>query len=153
MKRNWKETWAKCTDEELDNLALLRVMECTNGVIQHMFRDQSPLALTVEETRVAMKFSMSSIKNLEIPLGGKTIKFKGELAEAMRDARDLYIQGVKHGDDEAFSEFMVCSATSAQAVGKERIQEAVDTLMLHASKEFPHGTPKWGQQYLSQFFH
>ena len=153
MKRNWKETWAKCTDEELDNLALLRVMECTNGVIQHMFRDQSPLALTVEETRVAMKFSMSSIKNLEIPLGKETVKFEGELAEAMRDVRDLYIQGVKHGNDEAFSEFMVCSAASAQAVGQERIQKAVDTLTLYASAEFPYGTPKWGQQYLSQFFH
>jgi len=33
MKRNWKETWAKCSDEELDALAVLRVMECTNGII------------------------------------------------------------------------------------------------------------------------
>jgi len=152
MKRNWKETWAKCTDKELDDLAVLRVMECTNGVIQHSYRDGTPDALSVEEVRVAMKFSMSSIKNLEIPLGDTTIKFEGEIAEAMRDARDLYIQGVKHGDDEAYEEFMVCSITSAHAVGKERIQKAVDILSLQASHAFPYMTPRWGQQYLLHFF-
>jgi len=153
MKRNWKETWANCSPEELDGIAVLRVMECTNGIIQHLFRDGAPEALSVDETRVAMKFSMSSIKNLEIPLGDTTLKFDGPVAEAMRDARDLYIQGVKHGDDEAYDEFMVCSVTSARAVGEGRIQNAVDTLIEHASHAFPHGTPRWGQQYLSQFFH
>ena len=111
-----------------------------------------PYALSVEETRVAMKFSMSSIKNLEIPLGDKTLKFEGEVAEAMRDARDLYIQGMKHGDDEAYAEFMVCSATSAQAVGLNRIQDAVVALNIHAAHAFPRGTPAWGQEYLMQFF-
>lgn len=148
MKRNWKETWAKCTSKELDELAVLRVMECTNGVIQYALRDGKAYALPIEETRTAMKFSMSSIKNLEIPLGEATIKFEGEVADAMRDARELYIQGMKHGDDEAYEEFMVCSVTSAQAVGKERIQKAVDLLVLHASHAFPHMTPRWGQEYL-----
>ena len=152
MKRNWKETWAKCSDKELDALAVLRVMECTNGIIQYAFRDSLPYALSVEETRVAMKFSMSSIKNLEIPLGNVTLKFEGDLADAMRDARDLYIQGVKHGDDEAYADFMICSATSAQAVGLNRIQDAVATLNIHASHAFPRGTPVWGQEYMMQFF-
>lgn len=152
MKRNWEETWAKCTEDELDAIAVLRVMECANGIIQYMYRDGDPEALSIEETREAMKFSMSSIKNLEIPVGNPTIKFEGHVAEAMRDARDLYIQGMKHGDDEAYAEFMVCSATSARAVGKERIQYAVDFLNEEASHAFPHGTPKWGQQYLLRFF-
>ena len=151
MKRDWKETWTKCTDAELDALAVLRVMECTNGIIQYAFRDNLPYALSIDETRVAMKFSMSSIKNLEIPLGDTTLKFEGDLADAMRDARDLYIQGVKHGDDEAYADFMVCSATSAQAVGLNRIQDAVATLNVHASHAFPRGTPVWGQEYLMQF--
>ena len=63
MKRNWKETWANCSPEELDGIAVLRVMECTNGIIQHLFRDGAPEALSVDETRVAMKFSMSSVKD------------------------------------------------------------------------------------------
>ena len=151
MKRNWKETWAKCTDEELDAIAVLRVMECANGIIQYAFRGDMPYALSVEETRAAMKFSMSSIKNLEIPLGNRTLKFEGEIAEAMRDARDLYIRGMKQGDDEAYAEFMVCSATSAQAIGLNRIQNAVADLNIHASHAFPRGTPAWGQEYLMQF--
>ncbi len=151
MKRNWKETWAKCTDKELDALAVLRVMECTNGIIQYAYRDSLPYALSVDETRTAMKFSMSSIKNLEIPLGDVTLKFEGDLADAMREVRDLYVQGMKHNDDEAYAEFMVCSATSAQAVGLNRIQDAVAILNVHASHSFPRGTPAWGMEYLMQF--
>ena len=61
--KNWKELYDSLPDTEKDKIAILRVMECTNGVIQHAFRDGEEYALPVEETRKAMKFSMSCIKN------------------------------------------------------------------------------------------
>ena len=56
---NWKEKYNELTDSELNKIAILRVMECTNGVIQHAFRDGAEYALPIEQTRDTMKFSMS----------------------------------------------------------------------------------------------
>ena len=66
--KDWKTIYSNLPEEELDKIAILRVMECTNGVIQHAFRGEEEYALSIEETRRAMKFSMSCIKNLAIPL-------------------------------------------------------------------------------------
>ena len=46
--KNWKELYENLPPEELDKIAILRVMECTNGVIQHSFRDNEEYALSVE---------------------------------------------------------------------------------------------------------
>ena len=56
-----------------------------------------------------MKFSMSSIKNMEIPLTSETITFDGATADIMRDVRELYLAGAKRGDDEAYAEFLRAS--------------------------------------------
>ena len=66
--KDWQKLYNDLPDSEKDKIAVLRVMECTNGVIQHAFRDGDKWALSVEETRTAMKFSMSCIKNMSIPL-------------------------------------------------------------------------------------
>ena len=75
MTSNWDALFSALPPEELDKVALLRMIECTNGVIQHQFRDGSDDALSVEETRAAMKFSMGCIKNMTIPLGDELISF------------------------------------------------------------------------------
>ena len=113
--KNWKEIYGNLPSEELDKIAILRVMECTNGVIQYAFRDNAEYALSVEETRRAMKFSMGCIKRMEIPLKEETITFAPETEELMRQARDLYVSGVKMGSDEDFEEFMRISEATAQA--------------------------------------
>ena len=66
--KNWNKIFEALPDEEQDKLALLRLVECTNGVIQHMFRNGDADALSPEETRAAMKFSMSAMKTQTIPL-------------------------------------------------------------------------------------
>lgn len=147
----WYEVWGNCTEKELDGLAVLRVMECTNGVIQNAFRENSPMALDVETTRAAMKFSMSSIKNLKIDLGEEVIEFTGETAEALRKARDLYVRAFKRGDESAVSEFLDCSEASVRVVGEHRLLEAVYKLNQNLSHVFPPGTPDWGFQYLRRF--
>ena len=40
-----------------------------------------------------MKFSMSSIKNLQIPLKEETLTFAPETQELLREARDYYTKG------------------------------------------------------------
>ena len=149
--KNWKELYDALPDTEKDKIAILRVMECTNGVIQHAFRDGEEYALPIEETRKAMKFSMSCIKNMAIPLKEETITFEPETEELMRQARDLYISGVKQGSDEDFAEFMRISEASAQACGLQRLIKARQVLEENVD-DLPPNTLNWGLAYLMQFF-
>ena len=125
---DWKKLYSALPEEELDKIAILRVMECTNGIIQYAHRDDADYKLPIGETSKAMKFSMSSIKNMQIPLRDETITFAPETEDLMRQARDFYIKGAKQGDDDAYEEFMSISKATAQVVGKERIFKACDIL-------------------------
>ena len=59
----WLDIWKTQTTEVLDATALIRVIECTNGCVQHAFRDGDERALSVEQSRECMKLSMSTIKS------------------------------------------------------------------------------------------
>ena len=52
--KEWKEKFEALSEEELEKLAILRVMECTNGIIQYAHRDNASYKLSIEETRRAM---------------------------------------------------------------------------------------------------
>lgn len=148
---DWEPLYENLPDEEKDKIAILRVMECTNGIIQYAYRDGDKWALPVDETRKAMKFSMGCIKRMQIPLKEETITFAPETQELVRSARQLYIDGVKKGDDDAFAEFMAISAITARVVGKERIERARDILAEQVD-QIPSDTLQWGVDYLMQFF-
>ena len=96
---NWTKEFTDLPSEELDALAVLRIIETSNGIIQFMFRDKEPDALSVEDTRKAMGFSMSAIKRMQIVLEDGTIDFADETKEIMGRVRDLYLKGMKQGDD------------------------------------------------------
>jgi len=145
--KNWNKIFEALPDEEQDKLALLRVIECTNGVIQHMFRNQDADALSPEETRTAMKFSMSAMKTQTIPLGDEIITFAPETAQIMKEVRELYISGFKQQNQEDYEEFMVASVANLGAIGKERILRARTILFDHLY-DIPHYTLDWGLSYI-----
>ena len=148
---DWEEVFDKLSDSELNKIAVLRVMECTNGVIQHAFRDKTPNALSIEETRATMKFSMSCMKNMAIPLKEETITFKPKTEELLRHVRDLYVSGFKQGNEEDFTEFMKISKATVQVCGLQRLLDAKKILEENVDV-FPSGTLDWGVSYLMQFF-
>ena len=148
--KDWYSLFIALPDAELDKLAVLRVMECTNGVIQYSFRDKLPDALSPEETRQAMKFSMSSIKNMEIPLTSETITFENATADIMRDVRELYLAGAKRGDDEAYAEFLRASLACLRACGLDRLYQAKSKLF-NECYEMPAYTWDWGMNYIEGF--
>jgi len=145
--KNWNKIFEALPDEEQDKLALLRLVECTNGVIQHMFRNGDADALSPEETRAAMKFSMSAMKTQTIPLGNEVVIFAPETAEIMKEVRELYISGFKQQNQEDYEEFMVASVANLGAIGKERILRARTILFDHLY-EIPHFTLDWGLSYI-----
>ena len=98
-----------------------------------------------------MKFSMSCMKNMAIPLKEETITFKPKTEELLRRARELYISGVKQGNEEDFEEFFEISRASAQVCGMQRLLDAKKILEENVDV-FPPGTLDWGVSYLMQFF-
>ena len=147
---DWDARFAELPDAEKDKIALLRVIECSNGCIQHKFRDEDEDALSVEESRDAMKFSMSAIKTMEIPLGEEVITFAPETAELFTEMRRLYISGVKQNNQADYNEFLRGSKANLLAVGKERILEARRLAFNHIDELPPH-TLEWGLAYIFSF--
>ena len=147
---DWNARFQALPDAEKDKIALLRVIECTNGIIQYKFRDEKEDALTVEETRDAMKFSMGCIKRMEIPLGDEVITFAPDTAELFTEMRRLYISGAKQNNQVDFNEFLKGSNSNLLAVGKERILEARRLAFNHIDELPPH-TLEWGLAYIFSF--
>ncbi len=145
--KNWNKIFEALPDEEQDKLALLRLVECTNGVIQHMFRNGDADALSPEETRTAMKFSMSAMKTQIIPLGDEVVIFAPETAKIMSEVRELYISGFKQQNQEDYEEFMVASVANLGAIGKERILKA-RTILFNDLYDVPVHCLDWGIQYI-----
>ena len=147
---NWTEVFDSVPPDELDKLAVLRIMECTNGILQYMYRDGEPDALSLEETRKAMKFSMSSIKQMQIVLENETIEFADETKEIMNRVRDLYIRGMKQNDDVAYSEFLDASLACMKACGIDRLRTARDKLYDYCY-EMPPYSWQMGLNYCRNF--
>lgn len=147
---NWDVLFQTLSDTEKDKIALLRVIECTNGVIQYKFRDQDDDALSVEETREAMRFSMACMKTMTIPLGSQTITFEPDTASTFTEMRRLYISGAKNNNKEDFNEFLKGSKANLLAIGKERIRNARLQAFNHIDELPPHAL-EWGLDYIFSF--
>ena len=145
--KDWDQLFGNLPDEEKDKIALLRVIECSNGVVQYMFRDQDPDALSIEETRDAMKFSMGCMKTMSIPLKSHTVTFAEETASVMKEVRELYISGFKNGNQEDMEEFLRASKANLNAVGQKRILEARQ-IVFDEVDDIPPCALDWGLGYI-----
>jgi len=145
--KNWDELFGNLSDEEKNKIALLRVIECSNGVVQHMFRANDEDALSIEETRDAMKFSMGCMKTMSIPLKSHTVTFAEETASVMHEVRELYISGFKNGNQEDMEEFMRASKANLNAVGQKRILEARQ-IVFDEVDDIPPCALDWGLEYI-----
>ena len=145
--KDWDQLFGNLPDEEKNKIALLRVIECSNGVVQYMFRDQDPDALSIEETRDAMKFSMGCMKTMSIPLKSHTVTFAEETASVMKEVRKMYISGFKNGNQEDMEEFLRASKANLNAVGQKRILEARQ-IVFDEVDDIPPCALDWGLGYI-----
>ncbi|MCP9775989.1 hypothetical protein [Cyanobium sp. WAJ14-Wanaka] len=147
---DWSAAFSALPSSELDKLAILRVIECTNGVIQNLYREGSPDALSVDETRQAMKFSMSCIKSMAIPMGDQQVTFCEPTAGLFTEIRRLYISGAKNNNTADWAEFLRASEANLRAIGLERIEAAKREIFYHIYDLPPH-TLDWGVDYIKGF--
>ena len=147
---DWNEFFSTLSDEEKDALAILRMIETTNGVIQHAFREKREYALSTEDTRAAMKYSMGCMKRMEIPLGDEVLTFSEPTKEVLLKVRELYISGFKNGNVADHDEFMQASASCIQALGWTRIVEACKRIERDLKNPIAEHV-SWGRHYAVQF--
>ena len=146
----WRDIWSSQSQEVLDATALIRVVECTNGCVQHAFRDGDERALSVEQSRECMKLSMGTIKNkvLSLPDGRTKVILPEECHEIMNEARDLYVRGFKQGDEEALDEFFALSKAHFQVLGRELIDEKFRFFAEHFEDLFTSYWIMMGRMYI-----
>ena len=146
----WKDIWSSQSEEVLDATALIRVVECTNGCVQHAFRDGDERALSVEQSRECMKLSMGTIKNKVLPLpdGRTKVILPEECREIMNTARDLYVRGFKQGDEEALEEFFALSKAHFQVLGRKLIDEKFRFFTEHFEDVFTSYWIMMGRMYI-----
>ena len=145
----WIKIWYSQTEEVLDATALIRAIECTNGCIQHAFRDGDKRALSLEETRECMKLSMGTIKNKVLPLpDGTEISLPKECHGIMNTARELYISGFKKGNEEALEEFFALSKAHFEVIGREIIDEKFNFVIDHFEDLFTSYWIMMGRMYI-----
>ena len=149
-KHQWPELLCRIPSAELEKLAILRVLECSNGMIQLRFREGHPDALNVDDTRRAMRFSMRCIKAMEIPLGDEIIRFDSATQDLLQEIRTLYVDGIKRNDSASRSEFFRASRANLDAIGHERLQHAKRRLFADCY-DLPVHTLDWGMDYIKGF--
>jgi len=129
--QNWVDEyinfWSMQTPEALDSVALIRVIECTNGCVQYAYRDNKEWALDLDKTRMCMKKSMSFIKTkkLELP-NGKVIECDSSITDALDEVRDIYIDGFKNNIPERLMQFYAQSVAQFYVLGKDRLDKYLD---------------------------
>lgn len=129
MTADWNLIFQNLSLKELDKIALLRMIECTNGIVQLLFKEKHPNALSLIETTKSKQYASRCVKSGEIFLKTKTnkekvIKFDKETSLLLKEVRDLYISGLKMGNKDDMKEFFIASKAVLNVVGEKRILNA-----------------------------
>ncbi|MFN9173171.1 MAG: hypothetical protein ACK58N_01270 [Synechocystis sp.] len=139
--------------EELDKLALLRVLEVTNGCLQWAFRRQDEQALSVEKTRDCMQVVIGFIKDKKIEFpNGKMITFSPVVLQLMETVTLLYRQAFKQNIEASKEEFFVHSTAQFIAFGTQLIQWAVAEVKTHLTDLFSDYFIGRGQNYIKPYY-
>lgn len=110
---------------ELDNLAVLRVLEICNGCLQWSFRRQDANCLSVERTRECMHAVIGFIKAKKITCpSGKIIQFTPAIQELIEEGTQLYRQAFKQNNDHAKQKYYAYSTAQFIAYGDDRLVSA-----------------------------
>lgn len=112
--------------EELDKLAILRVIEVTNGCTQWAFRRQDEQALSAEQTRKCMQVVIGFMNDQQIHLpSGRSLSFAPATEQLMSDVRLLYHEAFKRNKADALQEFHAHSTAHFLIYGRHQIEAAM----------------------------
>ncbi|MDX1371304.1 MAG: hypothetical protein R3321_02475, partial [Nitrososphaeraceae archaeon] len=148
----------KLSDSTKDKLTMFRVIEVTNGCVQHAFRFNRDYKLTPEKTRECMKLSMGFITNqyLEFPSLGRLDLDETE-KELLEYGRYLYKKAFKSkpGPEAEEARFKYYANAIAQfiAFGHDRVHAIMDLVEKDYGHLFTENFVKIGRKYIMPYLH
>lgn len=114
------------SQDDLDKLAELRVLEITNGCVQWRFRKNEEGSLSVDQTRECMKIVMKFIKDQEVYFPSKGMRtFSPEVNEFITEGRQLYRDAFKNNVPGAKREYYAMSVAQFIVYGRDRLEQAM----------------------------
>lgn len=123
----------KIDSKELEKLAILRIIEVTNGCIQWGFRRQDEHCLSVEQTRECMRKVIGFMKEKKVVLSrGEAICFTLPIEQLIEEGRNLYQDAFKNNVAGAEKEYYAYSTAQFLVYGRQRL----DTAMRLVKQEF-----------------
>lgn len=138
--------------EELDKLAILRVLEVTNGCTQWGFRRQDEHCLSANQTRECMRKVIGFIKEKRIDFStGESIHFTPSIEKLIEEGRNLYQDAFKKNIAGAQKEYYAYSTAQFIAYGRQRLETALQVVKDEFESLF---TPYYigrGRNYISPY--
>jgi len=142
----------KVAPDELDKLAIIRVIEVTNGCTQYGFRRNDENCLTVEQTREAMQKVIGFMNNMRIDLpSGKSISFHESTNQLMREVRKIYQDAFKKNMAHQEREYYAYSTANFLALGRQRFEEAMELVKQEFEDLFSTYYIERGRKYIAPY--
>lgn len=143
----------KINSEELDKLAILRVLEVVNGCTQWGFRRQDKHCLSVEKTRECMRKVIGFIKDKKVDLShGETIRFTLPIEQLIEEGRNLYQDAFKNNVAGAEAEYYAYSTAQFLVYGRQRLETAMQLVKQEFESLFTPYYIEKGRDYIAPYF-
>ncbi|MGB3491434.1 MAG: hypothetical protein WBA57_01815 [Elainellaceae cyanobacterium] len=150
--KNHLEALQKIDATELDNLAVLRILEVTNGCTQWAFRRQDEQCLSVEQTRECMKQVIGFIKEKRIDFpNGQSIEFTPVIEALIEEGRDLYQDAFKKNVAGAKQEYYAYSTAQFLVYGRQRLHDSMQRVRAEFEPLFTPYYIERGQKYIAPY--
>ncbi|TAG93596.1 MAG: hypothetical protein EAZ09_13780 [Oscillatoriales cyanobacterium] len=142
----------KIESKELDKLAILRVLEVTNGCTQWGFRRKDEQCLSVEQTRECMKKVIGFIQDKKIDLpSGESIHFTSSIKHLMDEARELYQDAFKKNIADKEKEYYAYSTALFLVCGRPRLNAASQLVKQEFESMFTTYYIEKGRNYIAPY--
>lgn len=140
------------SQEDLDKLAQLRVLEVTNGCVQWSFRKNNPHRLSIEQTRQCMNTLMRFMKEKTIyfPSQG-TITFNPDFKDFMEKTQKLYQDAFKNNVPGKERIFHASSTAQFIACGRTRLEAAMNLVQQDYEELFSAYFLQRGRHYITMY--
>lgn len=138
--------------KELDKLAILRVLEVTNGCTQWGFRLQDEQCLSLEQTRKCMREVIGFIKAKKVDLpSGKTIDFTLSIEQLIEEGRKLYENAFKRNIAAEQKEYYAYSTAQFLVYGRQRLNTAMQLVKEEFESLFTPYYIEKGRNYIVRY--
>ena len=142
----------KIESRELDKLAIIRVLEVTNGCTQWGFRRKDEGCLSVEQTRECMNKVIGFIKDKKIDLpSGESIHFTPPIQQLIGETRKLYQDAFKKNVPDKDKEYYAYSTALFLVCGRSRLNAAIQLVKEEFESLFTMYYIEKGRNYIAPY--